>query len=106
MWIWYFVTHRSLCIFRLLHMIYFRVNEYCTTSEVLAYQNYQITVIFFLYGLMVQLNNYNDNIFAIPSAFTLLPTQLNAPVSWNQQNSNRENEERSERLYFFYLTLF
>lgn len=61
---------------------------------------------FFLYGLMVQLNNYNDNIFTIPSAFTLLPTQLNAPVSWNQQNSNRENEERGERLYFFYLTLF
>lgn len=39
---------------------------------------------FFLYGLMVQLNKDEDNIFIVPSAFTLLPSQLNAPVSWNQ----------------------
>lgn len=36
---------------------------------------------FFLYGLMVQLNKDNDNIFTVPSAFALLPTQQNAPVS-------------------------
>lgn len=60
---------------------------------------------FFLYSLMVQLNKDDDNIFIVPPAFTLLPSQLNAPVSWNQQNSNRQNEESNERLYLFYLSL-
>lgn len=30
---------------------------------------------------MVQLNKDDDNIFIVPPAFTLLPSQLNAPVS-------------------------
>lgn len=72
-------------ILRLLHTIYlyiyFRVTEYCTTSEVLAYQNAELVSFFFLYDLMALLNKDSDNVFTDPSEFTMLPSQLNALVS-------------------------